>query len=213
MKPVPAVRARLQLRRGALSDADAWVHRAAIAPDDELSYLREYEHVTLARVLLARHHVNDDDAALADAVSLLRRLHAAASEAGRVTTEIETLILLALAQQASGDVMAAQEALRQAVAIGQPEGYVRLFAEEDRPIATLLGALAKLQSDRVTVAYTRQLVAAATKPVREIPGEQGELIEPLSERELDVLRLLATDLSGPEIAGETARVAEHHAHA
>ena len=139
MKPVPAVRARLQLRRGALSDADAWVHGAAIAPDDELSYLREYEHVTLARVLLARHHVNDDDAALADAVSLLRRLHAAASEAGRVTTEIETLILLALAQQASGDVMAAQEALRQAVAIGQPEGYVRLFAEEDRPIATLLG--------------------------------------------------------------------------
>ena len=202
VQPVPAVRARLQLRRGALSDADEWVRGADVAPDDELSYLREYEHVTLARVLLARHQVNDDDTALADSASLLQQLNAASSEAGRVATEIETLILLALAHQAADDVVAAQEALRRAVTTGRSESYVRLFAEEGRPIATLLTALAKQEKDRDTLSYLRRLAAAATKPVRAIAEEHGELIEPLSERELEVLRLLATDLSGPEIARE-----------
>src|SRR5919202_184239 len=55
VRPVPAVRARLRLRRGELEDVEAWARERHLSPDDEVSYLREFEHVTLARLLLARH--------------------------------------------------------------------------------------------------------------------------------------------------------------
>ena len=85
---------------------------------------------------------------------------------------------------------AASAALRRAVALARPEGYVRVFADEGPVMATLLGGL---EGD----AYVRRLRAAAARSAR---PASGALIEPLSARELEVLRLLATDLDGPDIA-------------
>ena len=107
VRPVPAVRARLRLRRGELDEAEAWARERHLSPDDELSYLREFEHVTLARLLLARHRRDRDAAALEDALGLLERLLAAAQDGGRGGSVLEILILLALAHQARGDLPAA----------------------------------------------------------------------------------------------------------
>ena len=197
VRPVPAVRARLRLRRGELDEAEVWARERHLSPDDELSYLREYEHVTLARLLLARHRRDRDVTALEDALGLLERLLAAAQDGGRGGSVLEILILLALAQQARGDLPLALDRLQGALALAQPEGYVRLFADEGPPMATLLKALTKQPN---APGYVRRLLAATTRTQHEDPGRPAALVQPLSDRELDVLRLLGTDLDGPDIA-------------
>jgi LuxR family transcriptional regulator, maltose regulon positive regulatory protein len=187
--PVPAVRARLWIRRGELNLAHAWALERQLSADGELAYIREYEHVTFARLLLARQST-------VAAVGLLERLLVAAEEGGRGAVVLEVLVLQALAQQASGALPAALAVLDRAVTLAEPEGFVRLFADEGQPMATLLKALAK---QSIASEYARRVLGAM---MDNRPGGQQGLIEPLSERELDVLRLLGTDLDGPDIARE-----------
>lgn len=189
VQPVPARRARLRLRRGELSDAEDWARESGLDADDELSYLREYEHITLARLLLARQDPR--------AAGLLQRLLAAAENGHRNGNVIEILVLQAHSLQAEGAVPAALAALRGAVTLAEPESYVRVFADEGPPMATLLKALARQDPGS---GYLRRLVAATGGAAQPTSGANSGLLEPLSERELDVLRLLATDLDGPDIA-------------
>jgi LuxR family maltose regulon positive regulatory protein len=196
-RPVPAVRARLRLRRGELDEAEAWARERHLSPDDEPSYLREYEHVTLARLLLARHRRDRDAGALEDAGGLLERLLAAAQDGDRNGSVLEVLILRALARQARGDLPAAIAGLRDAVTVAQPEGHVRLFADEGPPMAALLKALIRQST---FPGYARRLLASTTRSEHHDITRPGALVEPLSDREFDVLRLLGTDLDGPDIA-------------
>ena len=202
--PVPAVRARLRLRRGELAPAEAWAAGRQVAATDELSYVREYEHVTLARLLLARHDAGRGaPAALADATGLLQRLAAAAEQGGRTGTLLEVLVLQGLAHAAREEPVAALGALRRAVELGEPEGYVRVFADEGPAVAGLLRTLAR-QEPRS--GYLRLLAAEASGTGQAATaggtGSASGLVEPLSEREMEVLRLLASDLDGPDIARE-----------
>jgi LuxR family maltose regulon positive regulatory protein len=183
------------LRRGDRSHAETWVRERKLSAGDELAYLNEYEHLTLARVLLARHRAGGGGTALADALSLLGRLGAAAEQGDRGASLIEVLALTALARHAGGDVAAALDALRGAVELAEPEGFIRLFADEGPPMVALLEAL---ESHDVSPAYIGRLLAA-TETGRPHEGRHS-LVEPLSERELEVLTLLVTDLSGPDIA-------------
>ena len=186
IRPVAAVRARVWITQGRWGEALGWARERGLSEDDELSYVREFEHVTLARAGLARD----------GASPLLDRLLRAAEAGGRAGAVIEILVLQALAHRAHGDVPAALEALRRAVELAEPEGYVRVFADEGPPLASLLRALAK---QGVARGYVRGLLAA----VGSGPVDQN-LVDPLSERELDVLRLLRTDLDGPDIARRLA---------
>ena len=188
--PVPAVRARLRLRRGELADAEAWARERRLSPDDEPTYLREYEHLTLARVLLARRDGADPGAA----AGLLARLDAAAVEGARIGSRIEVLVLQALVAQARRDVPSALDALRRAVTLAEAEGFVRVVADEGPPIAALLRALPRHDPAH---AYGRRLLAAVVGA-----PTPRTLVDPLSDRELDVLRLLSSDLGGPDIARE-----------
>jgi LuxR family maltose regulon positive regulatory protein len=191
--PVPAVRARLHLRRGELAQAGQWANDRRLSITD-LSYLCEYEHITFARLLLARWHAQQDPAALQEATDLLQRLLAAAEEGGRSGTVIELLVLLALAQQVQAQNPAALASLTRAMELAESEGFVRLFVDEGPAMMTLLKNLIR---QAPASPYARRLVSAAGLPVVPL---QSRLVEPLSSREIDVLRLLATDLDGPEIA-------------
>jgi ATP/maltotriose-dependent transcriptional regulator MalT len=198
VRPVPAVRARVRVAQGELGEALDWAGERGLSAAEDLSYLREFEHITLARVLLARYTAEHAERPIQEATRLLERLLRAAEEGRRTGSVIEILVLQALARQARDDIPAALASLRRALTLAEPEGYVRIFADEGPPMASLLRAAAKL---RIAPGYVRRLLAAVNKTGDGTPASQG-LIEPLSERELDVLRLLGTDLGGPEIARE-----------
>ena len=91
-------------------------------------------------------------------------------------------------------------ALERALALAEPEGYVRTFVDEGSPMTVLLREAA----DRgIATAYVARLLTAAGDAEDSSPQRRRQgLVDPLSQRELDVLRLLGTDLGGPEIAGE-----------
>ena len=206
VRPVPAMRARVLAAQGGVDEALDWARTERLSAEDGLSYLREFEHVTLARVLLARHARDGDEKSLDEARRLLQRLLSAADAGGRTGTVIEILVLQALAQHTGGDTSGALAALERALTLAEPEGYVRVFVGEGPPMASLLTAIAGQRAGRN---YVRRLAATCLDdratartltPVQPAaPGGQG-LVDRLSERELDVLRLLATDLAGPDIA-------------
>jgi LuxR family maltose regulon positive regulatory protein len=199
VRPVPAVRARLHIVRGELTAAVAWAQERQLSPDDELTYLREYEHVTLARLLLARHATERAAPFLDEAAHLLQRLLTAADEGDRTHSVIEILVLQARAHQARSDTAGALATLQRAVTLAEPEAFVRLFADEGPPMAGLLRGLAKQET---AAGFVRRLTAASLRGTAPQQPVRQALVEPLSERELDVLRLLGTDLDGPDIARE-----------
>jgi len=193
VQPVAATRARLRIRRAELAHAQDWARERQLSAEDDLSYLREYEHLTLARLLIARCRAEPASSGVGTVLGLLGRLLVAAESGGRVASVLEVLVLQASAHHAGGELPAALAALRRAVVLAEPEGYVRLFLDEGPPMVGLLKALQK-QPD--APGYLRTLLAS--------PNDRGavvqRLVEPLSERELDVLRLLGGDLGGPDIA-------------
>ena len=199
VRPIAAMRARVLIAQGRWADALVWARDRGLSVDDEVGYLREFEHMTLARALLARCRSERAAPSLDAAVGLLQRLLPAADRGGRTGSVIEILVLQALAQQLRGDVPAAMVPLGQALTLAEPEDYARVFLDEGPPMADLLAAAAQRGTARD---YVRRLLAAAGDigPARSTSAET--LTEPLSGRELDVLRLLGTDLGGPEIARE-----------
>ena len=193
VRPIQALVARIHLTQGRVADAMDWVRARGLETDDDVTFLREFEHVTLARVLMARATATRDRRLMREAVSLLDHLRATAEGGGRQATVVEVLVLLAIAHRVLDDDAAALTALRQAMTLAEPEGYVRTFVAEGAPMTALLEAAI---AHGISPQYARRLLAAGHRP-RKQPLE-----EPLSQRELDVLRLLATDLDGPDIAGE-----------
>lgn len=202
VRPVSALRARVQLACGELDAAVDWATQRGLHPDDDLEYVREIEHITLARVLLARHAVEDEARLLRDAASLLERLLRAAEEGGRTGSAIEILVLLAAARRAGGDVASAEGHLEDALARAEPEGHVRVFLHAGPEVAALLESIAAQGRGGPHAGR----VAAAMGPERGGSGPESSagsrLVDELSARELEVLRLLRSDLSGPEIARE-----------
>jgi LuxR family transcriptional regulator, maltose regulon positive regulatory protein len=212
VRPIAALKTRVWLAQGRLGEALDWAREQGLSAHDELSYLHEFEHITLASVLLAQYKSNCAENTILDAMGLLQRLLQAAEAGERTGSVIEILMQLALAHQLQGDTPAALAPLSHALTLAEPEGYVRTFVDEESAMAHLLREAA---ARGIMPEYTGTLLAAF--PRTEDRGLRNErrdsansvlspqsssLVEPLSERELDVLRLLRTDLSGPDIARE-----------
>jgi len=203
--PIAALKARTWVRQGRLSEAFSWARQQNLSPDDEMSYLREFEHLTLARVLIARYKTDRVAGDHHATLRLLERLLHAAEEGGRNGSVIEILILQSLAWQAQGDQPDALAALERALSLAEPEGYVRIFVDEGEAMRLLIEKRSR-NRDHPLGGYAAKLLAAFKQPVA-LPKsansqQKTDLIEPLSERELEVLRLLRSELSGPEIAGQ-----------
>ncbi|MFL5613947.1 MAG: LuxR C-terminal-related transcriptional regulator [Gemmatimonadaceae bacterium] len=200
VRPIPALATRIRLAQGRLDDAMDWVTKAKLSVDDDLTYLREFEHVTLARVLIARHGTRGGERSASDAARLLERLKIAAETGGRMGSVPEILMLSALAQQALGNPRGAQDSLAQALAIAETEGYLRVFLDEGSKARDLLRhavsrGLAGEYARRVLVAFDAPRPAVAP-PV----GSGSGLLQPLTTREQEILRLIAAGLRNQEIA-------------
>jgi LuxR family maltose regulon positive regulatory protein len=198
VRPVGALKARVWIANGRMSEARSWARERGLSAADELDYVREFEHLALARLILAEGARDRSDKTIKEALGLLERLLVAADGGGRTGSVIEILVVQALARRARNDMPEALASLERAVAFAEPEGYVRVFTDEGPNMAALLRLAAQ---KRNASGYLRRLLAATVTPAARAPVDQP-LIEPLSERELDVLRLLESELDGPDIARE-----------
>jgi LuxR family maltose regulon positive regulatory protein len=140
----------------------------------------------------------------AEALPLLARLLEAAITMERHGDEIRYLVLIALAQHALGNTRAALDFLGQALTLAEPQGYVRLFVDEGQPMAELLRFAV---SHNISPDYASKLLAAFPKDVmssvpidKELTVNAQMLAEPLSGREIEVLRLMAEGYKYKEIA-------------
>ena len=198
VRPVSALRARIWVKAGKIKKALNWARDRWLSSDDELSYLREYEHITLARIIKASYEIDKDNKTIQDAIELLQRLLSAAEKGRRLGSVIEILILLALAHQAQGDTTTALIHLERALAYAKPEGYLRIFLDEGPQMATLL----KNAADQgIELDYTQKILFAIESFIQEDCSKPNQsLVALLSDRELEVLQLVAQGLTNREIS-------------
>jgi LuxR family maltose regulon positive regulatory protein len=204
--PVAVQRARLLLSQGTFGEVTRWVERHAIREDDEPTFARERHYLVLVRLLLAQNRAER-------CLALLARLEALAAAQRRLGSLVEINMLHALAFSAVGEHALAVEKLIQALAAAGPEGYVRLFVDEGPAMVILLDILIDhLGGDdeaRVSAVYASRLrdalipepgesLASHRRPTAN--GERRGIADALSDREMDVLLLLAEGKSNQEIA-------------
>jgi LuxR family maltose regulon positive regulatory protein len=201
--PAPAERARLLLLQGRAGEAAKWAEERGLTEQDEVSYSRERDYLVLARVLLATDEAHR-------ALGIVDRLDALAESQARKGSLIQIRAVRSQALQSVGDHRGALALLAETLALARPEGYVRVFADQGAPMAALLQSFvrgthrargaampsrARRHLNRVVGAFgpavrrTEDAVRAGTGPV-----------EPLTDRELEVLRLIAAGMRNRDIA-------------
>jgi LuxR family maltose regulon positive regulatory protein len=191
-----AWQARIWLAQGKLELASQWAGERELDPEGELTYLHEVEYIAFACILIAQKRLDE-------ATTLLHRLLEAAKAGGRTSRVIEILILQTLAAHSGGDTTQAMSTLEQALTLAEPGGFIRIFVDEGPSMARLLH---EALSRGIAPDYACLLLAAfpATEPKQTDPLKaqvpKSDLIEPLSERELEVLQLIAEGLTNQEIA-------------
>jgi LuxR family maltose regulon positive regulatory protein len=214
VRPIATRKTRVWVVQGRLGEALGWAREQGLSVENELGYLHEFDHITLARVLLARYQSDRADGSISGVVGLLERLLKAAEEGGRKGSAIEILVLQAIAYHAQGDLPAALLPLQHALALAEPEGYVRMFLDEGSSMMQLLreASAHEIMPRQGLPTYTDKLLAALEAEKRKSEDKpdlppalpeghrDGEpLIEPLSQRELKILQLIAQGLSNREI--------------
>ena len=192
--PAPAERARLWIAEGDIQKPVHWVEQRGLDADDKPGYARELEYLVLARILLRRNLVDQ-------ALTLLEHLERAAQAQGRVESLIKIQSLQALGFQAAGKTEQAMGVLSQALMRAEPEGYIRIFVDEGPHMAALLH---KAAVRKLTPEYVARLLATFPSIDQGIQLSSSSaafpLSGPLSERELEVLQLLASGTSNESIA-------------
>lgn len=202
---IAAWRARLSLARGNITEAMEWAtsrENQGVREDDMLDFPLEFEYLTLARLNVTRGQ-------LYGVPAMLERLRKKAEDEGRIGSVIEIQVLRAVALRAQGRTDEAVTALQSALSLAEPEGYVRTFVDAGEPMAALLRSALER---RVMPDYVSRLLASFGAAVGKdgsnaFPGTHLEFIlEPITGRELEVLRLLAAGASNRQIAEELALV-------
>lgn len=207
LRPVDAMKARIYLKQNRFDKAQAWAGKSGLSLRDAPDFLHEFERLTLVRIALAEHQNDGNEQHVFDALKLLDAQLKLAQKQNRLQSQVEILLLQAFAYQAKGESTQAMSALEHALKLAEPEGYLRFFINEGEAMRLLISDF------RLTIGkavhplrrYVEKLMAAfsqSTQPQNQksqIQNLRSEMIDPLSERELEVLRLIAQGFSNQEI--------------
>ena len=192
---LPAWCARLALRRGDIEAAQAWVaSQAAAGNDNTPGYGSEFDYLTTTRIVLARGKAEDR-------LPVFTRLAGLAAAQNRTGSVIEITLLQALVLQSMGNKSEALAAIEVALQAAASRGYVRTFVDEGAPLQKLLSSYLANGKQRDYAAILLKAMAAPSAEIQQTrePAAAG-LVEPLSQRELEVLRLIAAGKSNRDIA-------------
>ena len=200
LRPLAALKARVYLKQGRLDNAAAWARARGLSVTDEADFLGEYEYLTLARLRLGEGEFAGVD-------DLLERLLASAEAQKRTGSVIEILLTQALVYQAQSDLPRSLAALERALALAEPEGYRRIFVDEGEAMRRLLVAYRSAnegQAAHSLRAHVDRTLAAFSPPAASgskaaVAHEGLVILEPLTNRELEILRLIAEGHSNAAI--------------
>ena len=199
LQPIAAHKARVHLKQGRLDKAQAWARERGLSVKDEANYLGEYEHLTLARVRLA-------EGSFTGVHELLSCLLALAESQNRTGSAIEILLTQALVHQAQGNLSEALAALERALTLTEPEGYIRIFVDEGEAMRSLISDFGLTVANRAhpLLEYVNHILDFFPQPAEivtqsKIVKPKSKIVEPLTDRELDILRLIAAGHSNAEI--------------
>jgi LuxR family maltose regulon positive regulatory protein len=187
------------LGSGDLNAALRWAQARGLSVDDQPDDMRELEYVALAHIHIAQSKLDEAD-------QLLQRLIAKATAAGRVYMLIEMRLLRILIFTLRADTAAALAELKLALALAEPGGFIMMFVSKGNHVAELLKeilAVKKRDHDAAETGFSlsyAQKLGSAFKAGR--PPIMGDLLDPISDRELEVLHLVAAGLSNKEIAAK-----------
>jgi LuxR family maltose regulon positive regulatory protein len=185
------------LGSGNLNAALQWAQERGLSIDDKLDVMRELEYVALAHIHIAQNKLDEAD-------QLLQRLVENATAAGRVYMQIEMRLLRILIFTLKADTAAALVELKLALALAEPGGFIMMFVSKGPHVAQLLEeilAVKKRDHDAAKAGFSlsyAQKILSTCKAVT--PPKMDDLMDPISERELEVLHLIAAGLSNREIA-------------
>jgi len=195
---VAAHQAKHYLGFGVLEPAIEWLGETDLNANSPIDFSRDIEYLTLARVLIAQNKLDES-------LALLERIYEGSNEIGKKHTALEAIILQAKALFIGEDIENALERLELALTLGKQAGYVQIFVDEGPPMARLLY---EALSSGIEKQYVQNLLAAFPEAQPEKVGASqqiigdSEWIEPLSDRELEILQLIAEGFSRQEIASQ-----------
>ncbi len=192
VREAEAVRASIWIDQGRIDDATAWSRDAGITADAPPDYARLEEHLVYATLMTVQSRLDE-------VPPFLDRLRRSAEEGGRVVDVGRILIHTALALQARDQSSAALSTLASAVALLEPSGHIRAFLN---PGPALVGPLREVAATGVHLAYVGDILRAAGERPLPVAGSSPGLIDSLSSRELEVLRLVSVGLSNQEISDQ-----------
>jgi LuxR family maltose regulon positive regulatory protein len=198
VRPLAALRADVWIAQGELTKAQTWVAAQQLTVDTDVHYLNEFELITFVRLLLAQFQQNNNAAALDDAMRLLDRLLASAEEGQRNNSVLKILLLQSTALAQQQDMATAMGTFERALTLAEPQGYVKVFVGEGRIMA---GLLKTAVSQNIAPAYATRLLAAFGEDAGETFVQQS-LVDPLTDRELEILQHIAAGLKNQEIADQ-----------
>lgn len=208
-RPIRTQMVRLWLAEMRFDQAAAWAARSGFDLDDDVTFLGEFGLMTFARVITADVTSQISRQEAAKLLALLSRIKDAAVVGARIRSAVEASLLLALAHQALGDVSRGLTHLEFALASAEEQGLVGIFVDEGPSIAPLLS---RASAHGINASFTEELLAGlAAQPVfgaqphESVDRVLGALPDPLTPRELEVLRMIADGLSNDQICGRLHR--------
>lgn len=192
-------RVRLWLTQGRSLEARRWADESGLRLDDEIGFLHNPEYILFVHILISE--IEPDSPNKSDVLNLLNRLIEKAEARGRIDKVLEMYCLYALAYYSYGEIETALQALRRALSLAEPEGFIRVFVDYDSTMAQLLNEAVK---NGIYPEYCNELLKSFPErnETNNSDRAQSELVDPLTDRELGVLRLMSQDYAYQEIADE-----------